>query len=668
MKYQGQPLFASRSSNVCLPTASAVANSLPAAWTGTCCTPAAGTAQALPNQDWLDKFWGLVAKVWNGHIPQQFYGCMVVPLKDNRLASPAYCSSRAALTSAHLAALPPAAAEVLSAFGCLCIAQPAADRLSRIRDKEDAVAAALTAVSRSSRQPLHSLVSVQHLGQDRFDKVRQFLADYIGTAGATDRNTWDFLKRCTIFEDGTGSMTSYAGSADLQILPSASWEQQLPELQKYLPGTYVVYHSGSEIQQKLIKSSGIAVPSVQDFLVSVLFPSINTAGNSGAEPFLLQALEEAASLPSAAYAKLPTSLFVQGSLHPVDRLVDSSSQTLTQLFPQQKSERFTMLSTLAAHPHAQSVLHADSLLNLHAGSKLAQLWQAVVGKETYQLLPAVYTTEGALQTLRKMGLRHEAGTSSDFFMTCVYRFESRIASLSRQQQVSCSQALVRMLSTVVSYYYPGDRIRDMTDYTQWASITLQLSKCPIFMSAQLQFPYNLRKPDVWVSLAGSVDFSQRRLAANAIAVTSNVYGDTNPLRSKLFLPDAPEMLHVVDHLLQTAASDAIQQALQKRNTDARRAILQDVDKAYQFIFDKANIHMTSPTLPTGYVPTFTAAADKLAKHPWVLVDGHKFVLPSKLCFNVDEDATEGEFINCVFACMFVSFSARLFSSRFLVQN
>ena len=189
MKYQDQSPFGSRSCNVCLPTASAVANSLPAAWTGTCCTQAAGTAQALPNQDWLDKFWGLVAKLWHGHVPPQFYGFMVVPLKDNRLASPAYCSSRAALTSAHLAALPPATAEVLSAFGCLCIARAAADHLSRIRDQADAVAAALTAVSRSSRQPLHSLVSVQHLGQDRFDKVRQFLADYVSTAGATDRNT-----------------------------------------------------------------------------------------------------------------------------------------------------------------------------------------------------------------------------------------------------------------------------------------------------------------------------------------------------------------------------------------------------------------------------------------------------------------------------------------------
>lgn len=165
LKVNGVPLLESKVLNVQLPSLGDLADSLPATWKGSVCTVTQNSGQH-PNQAWLDKFWGLVANTWH-NVADELMHVMVVPLTGNRLASPAFCRSQAALSTTHLRALPANTAGLLSAVGCLCIAEARADRVS-CPPTEVPVIAALAALPSHMSLPLHLLVSPCCLDEEKF--------------------------------------------------------------------------------------------------------------------------------------------------------------------------------------------------------------------------------------------------------------------------------------------------------------------------------------------------------------------------------------------------------------------------------------------------------------------------------------------------------------------
>ena len=118
--------------------------------------------------------------------------------------------------------------------------------------------------------------------------------------------------------------------------------------------------------------------------------------------------------------------------------------------------------------------------------------------------------------------------------------------------------------------------------------------------------------------------------ALSVPVTDNAHGDTKELRAKLALPTEPKLEHVVDHMLKMAAANHLE-TLSKQSQLAT-LLVKDAEQAYHYIIN--SVSWGDPELPR--------VTGRLAREPWVLVQGCKFVRPSELCFDLEEDTHYGK--------------------------
>ena len=252
-----------------------------------------------------------------------------VPLVGGRMASPAFCQRMAALSTAHLNALPNNAAQHLAAANCLCIADAQADSASCIAASEVPIIAALEALPSHVQAPLGELISVQRLGDATFQAVRNILAYHIPSTRELDGKVWSVLKQCSIFENADGSMTDLTQSS-LLLMPNAAWEQAMLAAPQLVSNHLVKHHTASDAQQKLLKHSSLKPYALVDFLCALIH-CIQMSRHPMAEPLLLQALDELADHPHKSL-RYPDSLLVNGKPHRLYYMVDSSSKLLQALF------------------------------------------------------------------------------------------------------------------------------------------------------------------------------------------------------------------------------------------------------------------------------------------------------------------------------------------------
>lgn len=208
----GAPLLENGSMNIKSPSIEDLADSLPTSWTGTVCQRDCGGDNPHPGEPWLASFWQMSSEQkWNG-LPAYLTGFLLVPLSGNRLASAAFCTSQPALTSALLAnacKFQPDAAQVLADIGCLCITEPQAEMVSTLSANQEPISLALQAAASKRGMPLQQLISEQHLGTDKYNRVCTILA-HLSIPQNCEQRVQAFLRRCTVFEDITGAMLDLA--------------------------------------------------------------------------------------------------------------------------------------------------------------------------------------------------------------------------------------------------------------------------------------------------------------------------------------------------------------------------------------------------------------------------------------------------------------------------
>ena len=165
----------------------------------------------------------------------------------------------------------------------------------------------------------------------------------------------------------------------------------------------------------------------------------------------------------------------------------------------------------------------------------------------------------------------------------------------------------------------------------WSETRNLLARCPVFKSAELQFPYNSNHP-AYVSLADSADHDHYQLVSLAVPVTDNAHGDTKALRAHLGLPTQPTTGHVVDHLLKLVATTGVEEILKLSSHPLNGFVLDGIKKGYQHIISHSNKHSCLADLNVN---------SRLAQEPWVLVKNGKFVRPCDLCFDLEGDTPSG---------------------------
>ena len=324
--------------NVKAPSFADLVENLPGSWKGNICEhdKKNGVASKLhPDSVWLDKFWAMVHS--NGKLPDELLAFMVVPLTmpnktgKMRLVSPDYCQKRGAIKTSHLWGLPANSADILAAVGCLCILTPQADCASPLADSDEPFTTALSATSAYLGIPLSELVSDKlRFNGSSFNDVRYFLAKHVDAAAAQKDKIWSVIKQCSIFEVAGDSshLTHLSGHTDIVLLPNSAWEAHIADLSQLMPGRFTVYHTGTDTQRRLLRLSGAEPAELCNFISKVLLPAIEAEDDVRWEPLLLKALTDLAAHPDE---DVPiTKLFIGGAWWPVDRIVDSSSKSISQ--------------------------------------------------------------------------------------------------------------------------------------------------------------------------------------------------------------------------------------------------------------------------------------------------------------------------------------------------
>lgn len=326
--------------NVKVPSFADLVENLPGGWKGNICDhdKRKGVAHNLhPDSTWLDKFWAVVHD--SGNFPSELASYMVVPLSmpnkpsKMRLASVQYCQRRCAIKTSHLQGVPPNAADILAAVGCLCILKPEADCASPIAEADPPFTTALSAASAHLGIPLSELVSEKlRFSGSSFPEVRQFLTDHVHADSAQQANVWSVIRQCSIFEAASqdSKLTHLSHHTDIILLPNPDWEAYLADLDQLLPDRFAVYHTGSDTQRKLLKLSGIEPAELPQFISNTLLPAIEAQADAKWEPLVFKALTELAAHPDTPFTI--TKLYIRDSWQDITRLVDSSSKTMRLLF------------------------------------------------------------------------------------------------------------------------------------------------------------------------------------------------------------------------------------------------------------------------------------------------------------------------------------------------
>ena len=439
----------------------------------------------------------------SGAVPESLQFFALVAITGNQLASIQHCIQHQALSRAHLQYMPNYAASTLSSIGCVCIEESQADSASPIKAGAESLTTALKATSCCLGVPLPQLLSQERLGSTDFMNARRLLAEHLHSSP----EVWNIIRQCPIFEDITGQMVILQAANSYALLPGASWEEHIVELDQLLPWSPIPYHTASAIQRKLVRHSSMRVPTLSTFLQTELLPAITRNSNEG---LLLQALDELADNSNSSTPVSLTCIFIDGYLHPISKTVDRSS---------------LLLQTLFSQPSAN---------------------------DDYKLLPELYATPGRLTVLKHHGLAHLSIPDPDFFIRCSKRFSGMSSSLTKDNRKCLSRGLVDMLHGNVDAYQCANHN------------SAQIASCSVFKSAELQFPYKRMQPE-FVALASSADHDHYQLVSLALPVIDNSHGDTKALRRKLGLAAQPKLQHVVDHLLRIAmaASSDLKTALKQ---------------------------------------------------------------------------------------------------------
>ena len=378
-------------------------------------------------------------------------------------------------------------------------------------------------------------------------------------------------------------------STDIRLLPSQRWEQEVGAVHE-LPWTIVKYHSASPTQKAILRKAGFQCINMVTFLNTDLLPEIYSSGSTDLEPLLLTALDSLAGHPGV-HLTQPLKVFVDGKLHRVSTLVDSTTQLMQALFAKGKT---------------------------YAG---------------YDLLPAQYAQGSRLATLRSHGLAHDDLPDYRCFLACADQFVRLYEDKDRSGDMSKhSRMLLDMLQRNVDVY------QARTAAAAWEEASHLISTKPILVKAAVVSPYKSSPGPVLVSLEDSEDYSHHRLVASVVAVTETTLGDTTGLRAKLGLPAGPQALHVVAHLLHTA--QVRNEGLQAGQNPGplNKLIREDVHKAYSFI-----IGVVSQYLTKGEQRELVKLTKKLAEAPWVMVQNpQRFVAPCDLVFEIEEDLEHGK--------------------------
>jgi len=533
-------------------------------------------------------------------VPAELHTFVLVPITGNRLASLTHCRDTRALGYTELCSRSSTAAATLSAIGCLCIADARADSVVSNLAGVEPIIAALDNLASRTWMPLQQLMAPGRLGYGTFQGARTLLAHHVDAPRGNTAPVWRILKQCPVFEDGgidTSAECHCLPSGQLGLLPNASWEAHMAELGQLLPWSPVKYHTASDTQWQLLKHSGMKSPSMPDFLRYSLVPAINNhSTTNSAEPLLLHALDELALHTDQTISPL-SNIFVTGRLHAISRCVDSTSALFRSLFSQHSASGYT-------------------------------------------LLPDVYATPQRLAVLKQHGLAHEDSPDPAFFLECAQRFSelSNSQSRSRDDIKRLSWSLVNILrANVPAWAY-------QRGYA-WTHVKAQISACAVFKKAELQFPYkssssssSSSSQQAFVSLADSADHDHYRLVSLAVPVTDNAHGDTKTLRGMLGLPAEPVLEHVVDHMLKMAASGHFEALSKQMSNPLSDILLEDIRQSYLFMVDSIGQKLA---VWQGRDADLAKTTTRLKQEPWVLVQGSKFVTPSELCYDLEEDTHHG---------------------------
>ena len=256
----------------------------------------------------------------------------------------------------------------------------------------------------------------------------------------------------------------------------------------------------------------------------------------------------------------------------------------------------------------------------------------------YTLLPAQFATEPRLTVLKSsvLRLKHEDSETPDFFLACAKQFVKLAPNMSRDDKTRHSISLVNMLQRNISTYFTLASHSSQHLYT----LMTYLADCPIFLTAELGFPYDMGPQQQLVSLRDSTDHAHYRVAANAVAVINNAMGPTSLLRSKLELPTEPTLEHVIHHLLKTVKADSVAALFAMPRSKAGivlEILIDDIEHAYGHIVEGMD------KLLAAHDTKQIILANRLYLEPWVLVDGGNFVVPKELCFGATENSSQGTF-------------------------
>lgn len=522
---------------------------------------------------------------------------MLVPLMDGGLASASYCISRAALTTKHLPTHV-APVECLSAVGCLLL-KDCVDK-AQVLSQEEPLTAALTATAAHHNRPLQQLVCAEHLGESHLQSMRYLLANQVAVDSSPQPRLFSVIRQCTIFEDFAGNMVSYSATAWLKMLPDKEWEAVMPLVQHLLPWQPVKYHTGSDMQKKLLFHAGLKPVSVTELVCNMLLPHLEPSADSQTEPVILKALDALADLHLPTVS-LPSHLYVEEATRPVSSLVDSTCEELQVLFTDRGVASTTDSSSTALAPLPQ-----------HEGN-------------TYTLLPKQYTVNQRLPLLKRLGICHTNSPNPRFFQACLHKFTECAARLEPAQIASCSVFLVQMLRKNIDAYAAADN---------WGVVAPQLALCRFLLAASSSLTLEDSTSQL-VSFFVSQDHTSYHLVSFVRAVTSKMLGDTRELRVKLGLAPAPDVNDVVRHLLLSAAA-----WIRLETKGKVQALLEATKPAYAYIFAHVSEQLQLPMAGS-------AVTDMLKQKRWILTQDRSLAMPNSLIFGKDADIEPGESCTCL---------------------
>lgn len=241
-----------------------------------------------------------------------------------------------------------------------------------------------------------------------------------------------------------------------------------------------------------------------------------------------------------------------------------------------------------------------------------------------------------MSVLKRRGIRHEESDNPDFFLACVRQFVKLARTMSRDDKARHSISLVNMIQCDAEAYKEWAQTPAVNG---WAAVKAYLADSPIFLTAELSFPYDQGRRQQLVALKHSEDHSNYRLVANAVAVTSNAIADTNKLRAILDLPTEPQLAHVVEHLLILAKGNTVQLLSKSRADPLFTLVLEDIEKAYGCIVNGVHAFLRASNTQD---PVYVSITKRLAREAWVLTPDHAFVTANELGFNMPSEASSSK--------------------------